>query len=323
MTKVEHKERGFPTLEETQEELRTYFAHNKSLFARFKATVYLTARIFSNTEVEQRAAAFAYYVFFSLIPLLVLIIAVGSYFLSKDSSAVNSTINHIVPLDNTDHIWKFIGNLQQAHGGASIISFIVLIWASIRFFQSLVMAVNRAWHTVPNPWWHVPIKNFLLVAVLCSAVLLGIIAPALVQSARDIVLTYFTFLNFDSLLKTLDISRYAIGSLVLFYCFSLLYMIAPRVRVKFTQVWVASLIVTILLQVVQNIFVNWVPKILNYNALYGTVGAFMFLLMWIYFSGVIIIGGACLSSASTQVKTALEALRNPPADPTIPSTEGN
>ena len=116
------------------------------------------------------------------------------------------------------------------------------------------MAVNRAWNTVPNPWWHVPIKNLAMVGVLCSAVLFGILAPAVIQSVRGLASVYFPAFALNPVLLILDLSRYTVGTIVLFYCFSLLYMIAPRIRVKFSQIWVASLIVTILLQVVQVIF---------------------------------------------------------------------
>ncbi|MEO6053647.1 MAG: YihY/virulence factor BrkB family protein, partial [Chthoniobacterales bacterium] len=270
-----------------------------SLFSRVKSTLYLTWITFSNIEAEQRAAAFAYYVFFSLIPLLALIIAVGSFFLDKfffnrNIDDINNTINYIIPLDGKGlaRINEFIENLEHARGGVGVIAFIILVWASLRFFQSLVMAVNRAWHTVPNPWWHVPIKNLVMVGVLCSAVLFGIIAPAVIQSIRGVATVYFPAFALNPTLLILDISRYAVGTVVLFYCFSLLYMIAPRIRVTFSQIWVASLMVTVLLQIVQVVFVKYLSKILTYNAIYGTVGAFMFLLIWIYSSGVIIIAGA-------------------------------
>ncbi|MEO8207007.1 MAG: YihY/virulence factor BrkB family protein [Chthoniobacterales bacterium] len=293
------------------------------VFSRLKATVILTWLNFCETEVEQRAAAFAYYVFLSLIPLLALIIAVGSFFLKRiffnnNLEDINQMIGYIIPLNKVDldYINEFIGNLEHARNGVGIIAFLILVWASLRFFQSLVMAVNRAWHTVPNPWWHVPLKNLLMVAVLCSAVIFGIIAPAIIQSIRQFASTYFASTYFPAfalspILLTLDMCRYAVGSVVLFYCFSVLYMIAPRIRVKFSQIWVSALLVTILLQVVQVVFVKYLSKILTYNAIYGTVGAFMFLLVWIYTSGVIIIAGACLSSASTQVREALKNAQSP------------
>jgi uncharacterized BrkB/YihY/UPF0761 family membrane protein len=43
--------------------------------------------------------------------------------------------------------------------------------------------------------------------------------------------------------------------------------------------------------------VNIVPKLVNYSAIYGAMGSMMFLLLWVYVAGVIIIAGGCLCAA--------------------------
>jgi membrane protein len=58
-----------------------------------------------------------------------------------------------------------------------------------------------------------------------------------------------------------------------------------------------ALLVSVLLQVGQAFFVNIVPKLVNYSAIYGTMGSMMFLLLWVYVAGVIIILGGCLCAA--------------------------
>ena len=46
-------------------------------------------------------------------------------------------------------------------------------------------------------------------------------------------------------------------------------------------------------------FVNYLPNFVNYG-IYGAVGGMMLLLLWVYFSGIIIILGACLCAAITR-----------------------
>jgi Ca2+-transporting ATPase len=106
--------------------------------------------------------------------------------------------------------------------------------------------------------------------------------------------------------KVIDLSRYGLGAVVLFYSFSLLYMIAPRRRVKFSQVWLAALLVTVALQVCQIAFVNYLPRVVNYG-IYGAFGSLMLLLLWVYASGIIIIFGGCLCAARAQVREATPA----------------
>ena len=74
-------------------------------------------------------------------------------------------------------------------------------------------------------------------------------------------------------------------------------MLAPRHRTRFSQIWVPALLVAVLLQVGQAGFVGIVPKLVNYSAIYGAMGSMMFLLLWVYVAGVIIIVGGCLCAA--------------------------
>jgi uncharacterized BrkB/YihY/UPF0761 family membrane protein len=48
--------------------------------------------------------------------------------------------------------------------------------------------------------------------------------------------------------------------------------------------------------------VHIVPKLVNYGAIYGTMGSMMFLLLWVYMAGVIIILGGCLCAAMAHVQ---------------------
>lgn len=278
---------------------------------RFKElwrTILLTFRIYGQIDGEQRAAAFAYYVLFSLFPLFALILTIGSALF--DPAEVLHAIEGILPIDDAqqEFIWKAVHKLEQARGGVGVVSAVILLWCSLRFFQALVRGVNRAWHTEEIPWWQVPLKNLLMIVVLGSGLLVGLIAPALLQGISNGLLAMEVFLhshfpnfNLHLISSLLDLSRYALATVILFYTFSLLYMLAPRRRVFFRQVWLPALLVTILLQVLQSAFVNYLPRLVNYNTIYGSLSGLLLLLLWVYFSGILIILGGCLCAAMSRV----------------------
>lgn len=264
------------------------------------------ASTFVEIDGEQRAASFAYYALFSLVPLFALILTVGSSFF--DPEEVIQTAQRYFPMGQPeqDFLWQMVASLEKSRGSVTIVSFAILIWCSLRFFQALVRGVNRAWHTIEIPWWQLPLKNLLMIAVLVSAMLIGLLAPALLQAAKQIFLFVQSFVEFplpggDLISGIFDWSRYMVAGAVLFYSFTLLYMLAPGRRVLFRQVWVPALLVTLALQLCQNAFVNYLPRFVNYNAIYGTVGVMMLLLLWVYLTGVVIFMGACLCSAGAKV----------------------
>lgn len=276
---------------------------------RILRTLWRAVQSFIEIDGEQRAAAFAYYALFSLFPLFALILSLGSALF--DSHAVIKTVQDYFPLAEAQQvfIWNMVDSLERSRGGVTVISFLVLVWSSLKFFQALVRGVNRAWHTEDLPWWQLPLKNLMMIAVLVSALLIGLVAPALLQAIKKVVMAFadlvektFPWIDLQLVLSLFDWGRFLFAGAVLFYCFTLLYMLVPARRVAFQRVWMPALGVTIALQVCQNVFVNILPQFVDYNAIYGTVGIVMLLLMWVYVSGVVIFFGACVCAVGGDKK---------------------
>jgi len=268
-----------------------------------------TVLIYNRIGGEQSAAAFAYYALFSLVPLVALLLTLGSYILPPDRVLI--TLHRFVPIGGAqqDLLWSMVSGLEKARGSVSIASIAILVWASLRFFQSLVLSINHAWGTRRLAWWQMPVKNFVMIVAMSGTLIVGTVVPALLQGivralrALDTWMAlFFPTLNLGRLLAVVDMSRYIGGTAVLFYSFAALYMLAPRHKTTFSQIWLPSLVVSILMQVGQACFVNIVPKLINYSAIYGTIGSMMFLLLWVYIAGVIIISGGCLCAALSHLR---------------------
>jgi membrane protein len=263
-----------------------------------------TAAIYGRIGGGESAASFAYYALFSLVPLVALLLTVGSYVFPADS--VMESIHRFVPMgeDQQTLLWNMVSGLEKARGSVSIVSILILTWASLRFFHSLVLSINHAWGTRRLPWWQMPVKNLLMILAMSGALLIGTVVPAILQGVgrtlrglEDFLEEHFPLFNVHKALAVVDISRYLVGTLVLFYSFTILFMLAPRHRTRFSEIWLPALVVSVLLQVGQAFFVNIIPKLVNYSAIYGTMGSMMFLLLWVYVAGVIIILGGCLCAA--------------------------
>jgi membrane protein len=74
------------------------------------------------------------------------------------------------------------------------------------------------------------------------------------------------------------------------------YKFAPRRPARFSQVWIPALLTTLLLELGQTVFAWYLGAFTNFNALYGVFGTIMGLLLWIYFSGVILLLGGCMAA---------------------------
>jgi len=267
---------------------------------------------YDETDGEQRAASFAYYAFFALFPLIILMITIGTTFLGDEDLASKKIIDQVgryipVEANESNNVIRTINVVLKSRKSAGIIALAILAWSAMRFFQGLVHGVNRAWGTKEYSWWRLPIKNLLMVAILASALLIGIIAPPLLDYTEYLYWKNSSQLGLDfSLARSLfGFCRLLVPPLVLFYGFSMFYKYAPRRRTTFREIWGAALFVTLGLNILQWCFVLYTKNVTNFNALYGTFGGVVALLMWIYLSGSIIILGGCLAAAQYEIRMQL------------------
>jgi len=200
-----------------------------------------------------------------------------------------------------------VKTLQTALKGAlrertkvSLVVFLVLTWSSLRFFQALVHGVNRAWGTHEYPWWRLPIANLGMVAILAGTLLLGVIAPMIMKAIQS-------YWNAHAPMEVSPVNFFfqwtgsLIPSAVLYLGLLAFYKYAPRRRTRWREVWLGALLTTILLQLLQKAFVLYWQNIAKFGAVYGTLGSVVAVLMWIYFSGSVLILGGCWCAAQTEV----------------------
>ena len=283
----------------------------RRVVSRSGAVLWRAAVKFDETDGEQRAASFAYYAFFALFPLTVFLITVFTKFLGSELQAmpkITAAVSNFLPDEEASkQIIRTINGVVNSRGKAGFIAFCVLAWSALRFFQALVRGVNRAWGTKEYSWWRLPIKNLFMTGILGSALLLGIVVPTILNQVE-----YFYWrqswklgLDFIFVKDLFWILRQLVPPLVLFYGFAMFYKFAPQRRTAFTEVWRAALFVTIGLNILKQGFVIYTRNIGNFNALYGTLGSIVAILMWIYLSGSLIILGGCLCAARYEINMSL------------------
>jgi YihY family inner membrane protein len=266
---------------------------NGTLVASFARIIGESFQKYGQINGEQCAASFAYYAFFSLFPLILLLVVVGTFFIPDRTEAARQVVKQVegyVPLQAKDKavLVETIDNAIQNGWRAGILGLLALTWSALRFFQALVIGVNRAWGFKDYNWWKLPLKNLFMVGILISALVLGLVAPLIFNGLKTI-----NYLDLDLIVGVLPT---VLPPVILFYGLLMFYKFAPRRSARFSQVWIAALAATLFLELGQNVFGWYLGAFTNFNALYGVFGTIMGLLLWIYFSGVILLLGGCIAA---------------------------
>jgi YihY family inner membrane protein len=270
---------------------------------RVWAILSLATKKFIRIDGAQWAGAFAFHAFFSLFPLMVLLVTISSIFVDRDRAGkeVIAYMGSYVPISGEmqHRIFDTIAGVIKARRHASAIAFPILIWAALRCFTTLIRATNHAWDTAVYNWWRIPLKSLALLGITAVAVLLGMATPVLAKMANTL---FFTAGGLHS--RGYIIGSFIIPLLVVFLSLSLFYRLAPRSPTRFAEVWAAALAATVLLRAAEGLFVIYIKNFATLNAVYGAFGGIMALLLWIYVSGCIFIFGACMSAAQAEGRSA-------------------
>jgi YihY family inner membrane protein len=269
---------------------------------RIWAVPFFAFKMFLRIDGAQWAGAFAFNVFFSLFPLMILLVTIASFFIDRNraGSEVIAYIKNYVPIGGEMQLYIFntIAGVINARGQAGVVAFFILVWAALQCFTTLICATNRAWGTVVYNWWRLPLRSLALLGITAGSILLGMAVPLLMRIAKGWLFAGYEFRSW-----VYGIGSFSISLLVVFLGLSLFYKFAPRRPARFSEVWVAALCATVLLRAGGSLFVIYLKNFATLNAVYGAFGGIMAFLLWIYISGCVFIFGACLCVGQAEMRS--------------------
>lgn len=233
----------------------------------------------SEEDGDLRAAAFSYYLLLSLLPLTILLLTAGSLFVEREvaTQAVVDLIKHYTPLTSEQErtAMAAIREWLQARGQISLATIPLLLWGGLKFLRTLIRTTNSIWHSQSYSWWRLPLKSLSLLGITASALLIGILLPALARLVRQWLTNYLAF------------PQWAFGLLfdlfpvfVLFYGLIMIYKLTPSGPTRFSEVWLGALGAAVLIWLGELLVLVYAANFSHFNALYGAL------------SGVVVIGRA-------------------------------
>lgn len=280
-----------------------------------------TLKEFSKDDVALLAAGLTYYAFFSLFPLLLLLVTLASrvYQEGEVQTFIFSNVAKVTPgsqdQDLLDLISGIVTGAYKSRDNAGIffiVGIATLVFSASNAFETLDKAINRAWNTEKVP-------SFLIGKLTAFAMTLGVfvllalsfVISTLIISTRALTKSLVgTVPGSDIFWSVVD---FGASLALVFLIFMFLYRYLPRTDVKFRDVWLGALLASVAWVIVKLAFAAYLgSSFANYNAVYGTMGTVIALLTWIYISSVIILFGAEFASEThrvraTRVKLALQA----------------
>lgn len=239
------------------------------------------------------AAAVSYYVFLSLIPLLLLAVAAFGFILRGEEDAYSTVINFLSTYspEGAGGVAPLIQEIIQGSSAATGFGLIALLWAGSQAFVNLEIAVNIAWDVEPRSF----IKQRLIAIVLLFAVGLLLLLSFGITTAISAARGYDFFgLDIPGWIWTL--LAYPLPLLISIAMFTIVFKLLPNTQVPFAAAFVGGMITGVLWELAKIGFSWYVTNFANFSAVYGSLASVILLLVWIYYSSVVTILGAQISA---------------------------
>ncbi len=251
---------------------------------------------FSKSRGPEAAASITYFFLFSIFPLLLSVVSIGSYFLEVGQIRLQVVriVHAIVPVE-PELIVQNIEEVLESRGAFGFIGVIGLVWSASAAFTILFRNINRAWVRAEP-------LNVLLTRLVGVLFIFGIVLLLVLVRFASAAVNLLPALGIEFTEGFYDTYLWlAISSLIplllTFLMFLGLYRWIPNTKVRWSEAFWGALLVAIGWELSTNIFTLILSAgILEYQVVYGSLGTMIALLFWLYINVMIILFGAHLSA---------------------------
>lgn len=252
---------------------------------------------FMKDKIPKISASLAYYTVFSLGPMLLVIIYLSNLFWGRQAiegvivGQLQSFIGHSAAVQVQEIIRN--ASIDTSSVLAAIVGFVTLFIGATTVFTEIQDSINMIWNLKLKPttgWWKVLLSriiSFSIVVALGFLLLVSLLVNGLLEALMQQLRQLFP----ESAVVLIYIANWVITGLVTVFLFGLIFKVLPDAHIRWRDV-VAGAVFTAVLFMLTRFGISLYIGKSNIGSTYGAAGSLVVLLLWIYFSSMILYFGA-------------------------------
>lgn len=261
---------------------------------RFLRGIYLMVRRYLRHNVAIQAAALAFYLLFTIFPLLIFISALLGL-LNLDVAAIIQALDTILPEEVVGLVEVYLTYVSTNRSPQLLLfGLFFSIYFPMRATNALMRSVRTAYHLGPPHGMVLPRLKALLYTVL---LIITITLTLTLMTVGDRLLLYavehFRLPLFAASLWAR--LRFPVAALVGYFALFFLYALAQDGRQPWRNIWPGTLTALAAWMGISWLYALYVNNFADYSVLYGSIGTLIVLLIWLNLSAVTLIMGAELN----------------------------
>lgn len=250
---------------------------------------------FMDNDLTTAAAAISYFSMLTLFPTLLLLLTIGNRLFGPETveKYVIGQVLAFLPGAQT-FVRKNLESISEISTSVIVSSVIVILWAASWMFMVIEKALNRVWGTYPRSFLHGRVWNIAVMSLVWALLAASAVSTAFitgVQAAAGKIhlrlgpwISALTGYAWQTIFILVSVA-------VTILLFTVLYKLLPNTDVPFMEALTGAVIAGVLWEGAKFGFAFLLPYF-HYDLLYGSIGAGVALLSWVYLSSVIMMFGA-------------------------------
>jgi membrane protein len=258
---------------------------------RFWRGAYLMVRRFLNHNVSIQSAALAFYLLFTIFPLLIFLNSLLGL-LHLDILSILEGVFEFLPVSVVGFIRKYLSYVSRSPSVRMMLfGLFFSIYFPMRATNTLMRAVRTAYHLGPPRGAFRHMLKTLLYTVL---LIVTIVLTLTLLTVGNLVLSY-AIDHFGLPVGTARLwerLRFPAMALLMYFALYLLYAMTQDRRQPLRNVYPGVLAALLGWMIASLIYSFYVEHIAAYSMLYGSIGTAIGLLVWLYLTATVLIMGA-------------------------------
>ncbi len=244
-------------------------------------------------NVFNGAAALAFYLTLAIFPALIVLMSVIPYLPIEDvDEAIMDLIGQALPDQSSAMIEDIVDEVtRERRGGLLSLGLLATLWAASAGMYGVMRQLNITYDVEEA-------RSF--VRARATAILLSLLFGGLVIGAFSLVVLGGVIEDWigeqlgysDALVAAFAVFRWIVICLAMLAGLALVYGLAPNVRQRLRFVLPGSLFGTVTLILASLAFTFYISNFADYSAAYGSIGAVIVLMLWLYMAGLVILVGS-------------------------------
>ena len=258
-----------------------------------------TYKSWDSNDPFGRSAIIAYYTLFSLPSLLLIVVTIAGYFFGQDAvqGRITKQFSSFIGAGSAEAIEQMISNaaLNDSSTFSVIFGAATLIFGATGAFFQLKRAMNNIWkvRAKHDTFWDT-VKDraisFGMILVIGMMLLVSLMISAIIGVVSEYIESFYPFVAAIAV----DLLNFVLSFAFITFLFAAMFKLLPDIHIRW-KVTIIGAVFTALLFLIGEYAIGFYFGEANPASIYEGASTVVLILLWVYYTGVILFFGAELT----------------------------